>query len=293
MEPTLIAVTLLSLGMAVAMSIVAWRLLREERRRSAARVARLAELAAGEERQDAPRAARTRPAPAALDLPLRAPDPRPMAPARTVAPADPLDRPLRRTSAVPQAPVAAEPVPIGDDLFAAAEPSSAGGHRVLVFALAAMLVVAIVTALVWLGGARATDEGRMVAARMAPLELVALRHTKQNDTLTITGLVQNPKDGRDLTHVTAVAFVFDQSGEFIGSGRAELEFTKVAPGAESPFQITIANAGNVGRYRIGFRTEDGGVLGHVDRRPSASAERPERASADARAGLAAPAIARR
>ena len=293
MEPTLIAVTLLSLGMAVAMSIVAWRLRGEERRRSAARVARLAELAAGGERQDAPRAARTRPAPAALDLPLRAPDPRPVAPARTAAPADPLDRPLRRPSADPQAPPAAEPVPVGGDLFATAEPSSAGGPRVLALALAATMVVAIVAALWWLGGARATDEGRMVAARMAPLELVSLRHTKQNDALTITGLVQNPKDGRDLTHVTAVAFVFDQSGEFIGSGRAELEFTRLAPGAESPFQITIANAGNVGRYRIGFRTEDGGVLGHVDRRPSASAERPERASGGARAGLAAPAIARR
>jgi len=289
MEPTLIAVTLLSLGMAVAMSIVAWRLLREERRRSAARVARLAELAAGEERPDTPAAARTRPAPAALDLPLRAPDPRSAAPARTVAPADPLDRPLRRTSAVPRTP-AAEPVPIVDDLFAAVEPSSAGGHRVLVLALAATLVVAIVTALVWLGGARATDEGRVSAARMAPLELVALRHTKQNDTLTIAGLVQNPKDGRDLAHVTVVAFVFDQAGEFIASGRAELEFSKLTPGAESPFQITIANAGNVGRYRIGFRTEDGGVLGHVDRRPSASAGQPERASADARVRLAAPVV---
>jgi hypothetical protein len=268
MEPTLIAVTLLSLGMAVAMGIVAWRLLREERRRSAARVARLAELAAGEDHQDGPHAGRARPAPPAIDLPLRAPDVRPAAPA-------------------------VQAVPMADGLFAAAAPSSGGGHTASVFAVAAILVGAIVAGLVWLGGSRAPEESRAITGRAAPLELVSLRHTKEHDTLTITGLVQNPKDGRDLTRVTAVAFIFDQAGEFVGSGRAPLEFTQLAPGAESPFQIVVANAGSVGRYRIGFRTEDGAVLGHVDRRPSASAGEPGRAPASARSGAAEPAVAPR
>ena len=46
MEPTLVAVTLLSLAMAVAMGLVTWRLLRAERRRSDARVAALDDLSA-------------------------------------------------------------------------------------------------------------------------------------------------------------------------------------------------------------------------------------------------------
>jgi hypothetical protein len=264
MEPTLIAVTLLSLGLAVAMSLVAWRLLREERRRSAARVARLAELASGE---DESHAVRARPAPRVIDLPLRPADRQPAAPA-------------------------AHHVSSADGLFTAAAPATGGGHTAVVFAVATALVASIVAGLVWLGSSHAPEEGRAFAGGVAPLELFSLRHTKEHDTLTITGLVANPKGGRGLTGVTAVVFLFNQSGEFIGSGRAPLEFTQLAPGAESPFQITVANAGAVGRYRVGFRTEDGAVIGHVDRRPSAAAGEPERAAGSARAGPVEPAVAR-
>ena len=37
-------------------------------------------------------------------------------------------------------------------------------------------------------------------------------------------------------------------------------------GEESPFVVKIPNAAAVGRYRVGFRLDDGGVVAHVDRR---------------------------
>src|SRR5688500_9148664 len=59
MDTTLVGVTLLSLGMAAALSVIVWRMLRDERARSEARVAALAAISARPE---------TRPG---QDLPLR------------------------------------------------------------------------------------------------------------------------------------------------------------------------------------------------------------------------------
>lgn len=274
MEPTLVAVTLLSLGMASAMSIVAWRLVREERRRSAARVARLAELAARDDRD--PRA-----------------EPRLPARPNAAPPVDPLDRPLRQTPPIEDEPPAAETAPAPGELFAAAAPASGGSRRALVLAVAAVLVVAVIATIVSWGGAPGLAGRSPAAGRVAPLELLSLGHTRHDETLTIAGLVQNPKDGRELRNVIAVAFVFDRAGAVIGSGRAALDFSRLTPGAESSFVIRIDRAGNVGRYRIGFRTDDGSVIGHVDRRASSAINRPERASAAASAGPVTTATTRR
>src|SRR6476646_9794948 len=66
MDTTLVTVTLLSMGMAGALSVIVWRMLREERQSSDARVAALATLA-------------SRPAPAPRgDVPLPVPAPRPV-----------------------------------------------------------------------------------------------------------------------------------------------------------------------------------------------------------------------
>src|SRR5262249_14492705 len=50
MDTTLVTVTLLSMGMAGALSVIVWRLLRDERQRSDARVAALTALAGSPER---------------------------------------------------------------------------------------------------------------------------------------------------------------------------------------------------------------------------------------------------
>jgi hypothetical protein len=107
---------------------------------------------------------------------------------------------------------------------------------------------------------------RAAAAAPAPLELLSLRHAQQEQSLTITGLVQNPRASAPLVHVAATALVFGPGGAFLSSGRAALDFSTLGPGDESSFVINVPVAGPVERYRIAFRSEDGRVLAHIDRR---------------------------
>jgi len=99
----------------------------------------------------------------------------------------------------------------------------------------------------------------------APLELVALRHQRQGDTLIVSGLVRNPHAGRPIKGLAAVAFTFDRQGAFLTSGRATLDFPQLGAGDESPFSISVPQSASVGRYRVSFRSEDG-VVPHIDRR---------------------------
>lgn len=96
------------------------------------------------------------------------------------------------------------------------------------------------------------------------LELLSMRHVRAGDQLKVTGLVRNRGTAAD-SAIIAVVFVFDRDGGFVASGRAPLEFDAIAQGDESPFQVTIPDVKNVGRYQISFRTT-AGILPHVDRR---------------------------
>jgi hypothetical protein len=109
----------------------------------------------------------------------------------------------------------------------------------------------------------------------AALELLSLRDSQEDGRLTVTGLVQNPRAGAPLNRVVATAFVFAADGTFLASGRAPLDFSTLAPGDESPFVITIPVKGTVARYRVGFRNEEGHVIGHVDRRSTGTLARSE------------------
>ena len=100
------------------------------------------------------------------------------------------------------------------------------------------------------------------------LELISLTHKQDGTTLTITGLVQNPRDGVPLTKVAATAYLFGPDGSLLASGRAPLDFTLLRPGDESAFAISVPVTATVARYRVGFRGEDGRIIGHVDRRGS-------------------------
>jgi len=262
MEPTLIAVTLLSLAMAVAMGGVAWRLLREERHRSDARVAALAALANREpSMREVTDRSPERPAgrrPVAAAVPPPAPGRR--AAHRATAPVGPFDLPLR--PAVWAAQDAGTDARAAAALFASPAADRQGGRRALALALVAVVMSAGLGAL-WLlgGGSRAgASDGT------APIELVSLGHDRQGDTLRIAGLVQNPRNAGERRDVVAVASLFDAAGALVASGNAPLDFTRLAPGEESPFVIVVMNAHAVVRYRLGFRSRDGRVLAHVDRR---------------------------
>ena len=233
MESVLIVITLVSLALTIVLAMVLARLMRAERRRSEARVAVLREMAdaaAGEQYVDEA--------------------------------ADELDLPL-----------AADVRPAGD-LFVRREPRSVWPRRVAVAATIASLVT--LTVLAFRSTSPSPTPATHASTRPASaqteglLELLSLKQTQGTDTLTIIGLVQNPRDGAVLSKVKATALLFGPDGTFLASGGAPLDFTVLRPGDESPFIINVPVTSPVARYRVGFRSEDGHVIGHVDRRAAST-----------------------
>jgi hypothetical protein len=219
MDPILIALAVVSLLSAIGFGGFAWHLLREERHRSAVRVAALS---------------------AAID------------------------------ATTPAAP------PVGvNELFMTTPSAAAHGNPLIKVAVgAAMAILLIVVVASANRGGGTTENGvsggsATATGRATPLELISMRHTRDGETLTVTGLVRNPRAGGNVTRVTAVILAFNRAGAFINSGRAPLDFTTLQPGDESPFVVTVPSASDVGRYRVSFRTE-GGVVRHVDLRSSDS-----------------------
>ena len=277
MDSTLVTVTVLSMGMAAALSVIVWRLLRDERRRSEARIAALTEASRLGPPSSALHAPEIKPVqsarPAAKPGVFKPEVFKPVTPAAAV----PTERARdgRRSAAddLPLRPADAPPQP--GSLFVEPERSSPWGSRLAVMAGLAMLFAAVVLVAMTAAKARpavsvqapaavAVNAGAQPAG--AGLELTSLRDARQDDTLTITGMVQNPRAGSPLARVAVIAYAFDDSGTFLASGRALIDVTSLAPGDESPFMVTVPVTGTVARYRIGFRSEDGRVIAHVDKR---------------------------
>jgi len=230
----LVILTIASTSLALIMSLVAWRAWREERRRSDARVATLA----AEIHES-------------VDLDLR---PAVYAPAAAYA------VPVDRIAATRQ------------DLFASPSIAPTGGRWGVALAAGGLVVAtAAAITIVFSGESPATvpDQAPKPAAaapvEAAPLELVALAHDRDGDSLTVRGVVRNPTKGAEMDRLVAVVFVFNRDGGFVGSGRAAVESSSLIPGGESPFVVTVPVAGEIGRYRVSFRSDDR-VISHVDKR---------------------------
>lgn len=264
MDAVLVPVTVVSMVAALVAGGVAWRLSRSERRRSEARVAALAaEIAALEHGEPH--------APPAVPLPPRPPAPRaevrsPSRPVVTKMEDESFDSPLPRPS---------EAATSHAELFGTTrEAPRARGRLASVVGIGAMVVGLAIAGIYWINAPAAgvAEASRPSASDTdTPLELVSLKHARQAQDWTITGLVQNPAGGRPVERVAAVAFLFDSDGSFVGSGRTPLEVQMLLPGDESPFIIKIKAAGKVERYRISFRGEDGRIVRHLDRRVGAPA----------------------
>ena len=145
-------------------------------------------------------------------------------------------------------------------------------HPLVKVAVGAAMSVALIVFIAMSGDHRDAREAAAPAAA-APqdgsLELLSMRHQRDGDALAVTGLVRNG-GSTSAKQLTAVVFAFDRAGNFVASGRAPLEFVTLAPGDESPFKVTVPNVGEVGRYRVSFRTE-AGVVRHIDRRAALEA----------------------
>jgi hypothetical protein len=100
----------------------------------------------------------------------------------------------------------------------------------------------------------------------ATLELVSLVHERgSGGQLELRGEVHDPANGATLEGVTAVAMLFDRQGAYLASGRAPLDVERAAPGGTATFAITIPDAAGAERYRVSFRTHDH-IIPHTDRR---------------------------
>jgi hypothetical protein len=252
MHTLLFVITGLAVAVATALAVVLARLLREDRERSNARVAALAllaaEPAASNEIGPAPVRWAQQAAAASSPNPLRS------------GAEEPADVVLRDV-----------PADAAHGLFAEREAASPWGRRFAVIGGFAVVLAAVLLAARFGGGheASAAPAGRSAApqvAAAAPLELVELRHTRETAGLTISGVVRNPAGSATVSHLVATAFVFGPDGTFLTSSRSPVQRATLAPNDESPFVLAIPVNGPVARYRIGFRTEDGQVLAHVDKR---------------------------
>jgi flagellar basal body-associated protein FliL len=227
----LLLVTVISIALAAIMGLVAWRIAGEERRRSEARIAALAAEIHG-----------------ADTLPLR-------------IVANDLDLALRTATVS------------GSEMFAGTSQVHAGTRWPAVVA-AGVFVVAAAGALVIVlssgsnGTTHASNQPVAAAKPPAPelpLELVALGHERDGNRLIVRGVVRNPPSGAMVDRLTAVVFLFNRDGGFLTSGRVMIDPSGLRPGGESMFVVTVPGAGEVGRYRVSFRTDDR-IVPHVDRR---------------------------
>ena len=227
MEIILIVAMLVSLAVAGAMSIVAWRVVHEERRRSEARVAA---LAADIRSTD-------------VDLPTSA----------SIAGATSAGSMFTFMQPVTALPRLASVVLAGVLVVGA-------GASLLVALSRSGDVAAHAVSRPAAGAA----EPQSIAPPAAPaLELVALGHERHRDELTVRGIVRNPASGSPVNQLTAVVLVYNRAGVFLTTGRALVQASTLGPGGESTFLVTIPGAADVGRYRVSFRSEDR-VIPHVD-----------------------------
>lgn len=207
-------ITLLSLAMALSLSVVVWRMVRDDRRRREARVHALSDLAVR-------------------------PDLHAVSAARALSLAPPV------------------------------QPSAWGARAAIMAGLAlalAAVVLMMLTAQTRASITSASPAAIDASAAPAPLELLSLRDAREGGTLTIAGLIENPRGASVLRGVRVTADVFDASGSLLASGAAPIDVKALDAGDRSPFVLSIATTGTVARYRISFRNGDGRVIEHVDHR---------------------------
>jgi len=213
-------ITFVALVVAVAMSVIAWRVVSHERMRSEARVAALA--------------AEIREADRPHDLPLR-------------------------TNAAPAALV---------PMFATVN-GEGRNFRLMLLTAIVLIGGAVGASLVLFApfGPRTSTPtvSQAQVSQTLPLQLIALGHEREADSLVVRGVLRNPSNGAEVDALTAVVMLFNHDGGLIGSGRAAVEASKLLPGGETAFVVTVTGAGNVERYRVSFRNNEH-VVPHVDQR---------------------------
>lgn len=229
-------ITVVSLIVAVVMSVVAWRLAREERERSAARVATLAAEIHGPLQAERSRD---------VEWPSRVQDnDRLFAGAEVRTPGNPLRA------------LAIGVLVVGSVIALVVFASSSRGSSA---ASAEAPAIASVS-----------GKPSAAAATAPTLELVSLGHERDGDRLIVRGVVRYPTRP-SLADLTAFVSVLNHQGDIVASGQALVTgtrpaaFTSGAAGVESSFAVVVPGVTEVARYRVGFKSNER-IIAHLDRR---------------------------
>jgi hypothetical protein len=188
---------------------------------------------------------------------------------------------------------AADPAESAPGLFAEPSPVSSNGRRFIVAAAFGSAVLVLAFAAVMALNPVSTGRTGVppAAARVAaPIELVSLDHVRGGRGLSIHGRLRNPVGGAALRDLVAVVFLFNDSGEQVGTTQAAVTATVLAPGGETLFDVPVGDGLRVARYRVTFRVAEGTPVPHVDRRmtPRSATPGPMRVAAERSVVLATP-----
>ena len=157
------------------------------------------------------------------------------------------------------------------------EPDSQFSRWGMTLAGAGAVVAVLFAATLWsrANGTAASQESRVVQRNDPAIELISLRHHRDEKGLTVSGLVRNPPNAGIRHDTDVVVSTFDASGELVASGRSGVVDRALAGGTGSPFSVTIPDGLQVSRYRVSFR-HGTRVLPHVDRRGDGNSAAEER-----------------
>jgi hypothetical protein len=232
--------TIFSMALAATTSVMAWRLVRQEARRSEARVAALASAIYGLEG-----AVSAETAAAVAGFPSEYP--------AADAAATPASRLTGRGSlAIVLASVGV--VAVAGLLTLAAT----GRDHGVPDSGAASTNASPTNAL----SARPTDP----TVTAAPLELIALSHERLKDSLIVRGAIRNPANGTACETPAVVVLTFDEHGIFLGSSESDATGENLPPGGRANFTVNVpATTATPARYKVSFRSA-GRIVPHVDRR---------------------------
>jgi hypothetical protein len=158
-----------------------------------------------------------------------------------------------------------EPQVSSGGLFGTVQREETSGSRLPIFAAAALIVM-LGGALIFLNTSASNDHATVAHVNQTePLELVALGHAREVRVLTITGTVRNPSSGVKVEGLTAVISLLDSGGALVSTKDVPLDYRALGPGEEAPFKVSIPDPGSIARYRVSFRAGTD-VVPHVDRR---------------------------
>jgi hypothetical protein len=273
MDSLLFVTGLTTFALGAALSVFAWSIVRQSRRREAARTELLTGLAFPDGVPDAV---------TDLDRSFRTGDDGAETPRRMSGILG-VDE-FRGDEFLSEQPLTAEA------LFSEPEKSGAASRRTIALAaVAVVMTIAVVTFKMVVGTTASAAEApspeppasattvsvtQPVDKPADPrVELLALDHSVTPAAFLVTGRVRNPVGGAPLHDVVAVVHVLDRADRVIMTVRVPVKRAVLNAGEWSDFSASASKATNVARYRVEFNARELASIPQIDRRQAEASPR--------------------